>query len=294
MTYSVVMRDADTGAFGVAVQSHWFNVANVVPWVETGVGAVATQSIAEPSYGWRGLELMRAGVGAADVLERLLAEDDAPRLRQVAMVDATGQVAVHTGSGCIAVAAHATGDGWSVQANIMRDDGVVPAMAAAAGTSTGPLAERLLAVLRAAEEAGGDLRGSQSAAMLVTGDGPVPAVRLAVDDHPDPIAELDRLTAVRRMYDEMNLGDDALAGADPAAAAVAYERAARSPHANHEVHFWHAHGLATAGRFDEAAEVMARVIATHPDMRVLLDRIADAGLIGVEAVNGLRAALSRR
>lgn len=294
MTYSIVIRDSESGAFGVAVQSHWFNVASVVPWVEGSVGAVATQSVADPWYGPRGLALMRDGVSSTETLDRLLAADASSHLRQVAMIDATGTVAVHTGTGCIPFASHAVGDGWSVQANIMRNDRVVPAMATAAESSRGPLADRLFAILSAAEAAGGDLRGSQSAAILVSGDGPVPAVRLAVEDHADPIAEMRRLLEIRRMYDDMESGDDALADSDPVRAAAAYARAARSPHAHDEVRFWQAHGLATTGRYDEAAAIMSRLTASNPDMLALLDRITTAGLIESGDADGLLAALDRQ
>ena len=294
MTYSVVLRDSATGALGVAVQSHWFNVASVVPWVEAGVGAIATQSVADPMYGPRALALMRDGVGAADALERLLAADESSHLRQVAIVDSTGSVAAHTGSGCIPHASHVTGDGWSVQGNIMRNDRVVPAMAAAAEASRGSVSDRLFAILTAAEAAGGDLRGSQSAAMLVSGDGPVPAVRLSVEDHADPIGELGRLLEIRQMYDDMEAGDEALADSDPARAAAAYERAARSPHAHDEVVFWRAHGLATVGRYDEAAAIMRPLVVANPDMSDLLGRIAAVGLIDPAAHDGLRAALDER
>jgi uncharacterized Ntn-hydrolase superfamily protein len=294
MTYSVVLRDSASGALGVAVQSHWFNVASVVPWVEAGVGAVATQSVADPMYGPRALALMRDGVGATDALERLLAADESSHLRQVAIVDSTGSVAAHTGSGCIPHASHVTGDGWSVQGNIMRNDRVVPAMAAAAEASRGSVSDRLFAVLAAAEAAGGDLRGSQSAAMLVSGDGPVPAVRLSVEDHADPIGELGRLLEIRQMYDDMEAGDEALADADPSRAAAAYERAARSSHAHDEVVFWRAHGLATVGRYDEAAAIMRPLVVANPDMSDLLGRIAAVGLIDPAAHDGLRAALDER
>ena len=269
-------------------------MASVVPWVEVGVGAIATQSVADPMYGPRALALMRDGVGAADALERLLAADESSHLRQVAIVDSTGSVAAHTGSGCIPHASHVTGDGWSVQGNIMRNDQVVPAMAAAAEASRGSVSDRLFAVLAAAEAAGGDLRGSQSAAMLVSGDGPVPAVRLSVEDHADPIGELGRLLEIRQMYDDMEAGDEALADADPARAAAAYERAARSPHAHDEVVFWRAHGLATVGRYDEAAAIMRPLVVANPDMEDLLGRIAAVGLIDPAAHDGLRAALDER
>lgn len=291
MTYSVVMRDPTTGAFGVAVQSHWFNVGSVVPWVRTGVGAVATQSLAEPMYGPRGLDLMAEGKTAVEALTQLLGEDETPEVRQVAMIDASGNVAAHTGDQCIAFASHVTGEGWSVQANIMRTDQVVPAMAEAAQSSSGDLPDRMLRVLVAAERTGGDLRGSQSAALLVSDDGPVPAVTLRVEDHPDPITELTRLLEIRDMYDDMEAGDEALGAGETEAAAAAYDRAARSPHAHAEVLFWQAHGLATVGDHDRALEVMREALAANPDLRELLDRLPAAGLMDEDAAGKLEAEL---
>ncbi len=167
MTYSIVVRDPRTGRFGVAVQTRYFSVGSVVPWAEPGVGAVATQSFTEISYGPRGLELMRAGASSLEALETLLAEDDGRDLRQVAMVDANGSVAVHTGARCVQAAGHAIGDGFSAQANMMERDTVWDAMVAAYAAAGGDLGERLMAALRAAEAEGGDMRGRQSAAMLV-------------------------------------------------------------------------------------------------------------------------------
>lgn len=289
MTYSVVMRAGDS--VGVAVQSHWFNVASVVPWVEGGVGAVATQSIADPTYGPRALALLRDGTSARVALDRLLAEDDAAERRQVSIVDWSGDVATHTGSGCIEHAAHIVGDGWSVQANIMRDGGVVPAMADAAANATGPILDRLFAVLRAAEAAGGDLRGSQSAAVLVADTGQVPTARLSVDDHADPIGELGRLIEIRRLYDAMEIGDDALSAGKLDDAAIAYDRAARSPHANDEVRFWQALGLAGMGRLDDATTVLQCVVRSNPDHIELLDRLAEVALVEPSVAHRLRAAL---
>ncbi len=182
----------------------------------------------EVSYGPKGLALMEAGRSASHALATLLAADEGRSLRQVAMVDATGEVAVHTGESCIAEAGHLSGDGWSVQANIMRSDVVIPAMADALGASTGDFADRLLAALVAAEATGGDLRGSQSASLLVVAEGTdEPRLDLRVDDHPDPVAELSRLLRVARAYDLMNEGDEALAAGDLAGASRAYSAAAR-------------------------------------------------------------------
>ena len=152
-TYSAVLVDPVTGVLGVGVQSHWFNVGRIVPWVRAGVGAVATQSIAEPMYGPRGLDLMEEGLGAAAALEQLLAEDEDRELRQVAIADTGGSVAAHTGRRCIRFASHIVGDGWSVEANIMRDDTVVAAMAETMEQAGGDVADRLMSTLEAAERA---------------------------------------------------------------------------------------------------------------------------------------------
>lgn len=213
-TYSIVARDSVTGEMGVAVQSHWFSVGSVVPWAEAGVGAVATQSIAEVSYGPLGLALMRAGKSAPKALQALLQADDHPEWRQVAMIDAQGRVAVHTGEKCIREAGHIAGAQYSVQANLMASDQVWPAMAEAYEGAEGDLADKMLAALEAAQAAGGDIRGRQSAAIVIV----KPAssgkpyldkvVDLRVEDHPAPVKELRRLVKLHRAYELMNEGDE--------------------------------------------------------------------------------------
>jgi uncharacterized Ntn-hydrolase superfamily protein len=160
MTYSIVAHDPDSGQLGVAVQSHWFSVGPIVPWAAPGIGAVATQANVEVSYGPRALELLDAGTSASDTLARLLAEDPAAASRQVAVMDARGQAAAHTGAECIPFAGHVVGQGVSCQANIMVSDQVWPAMLRAFEAAPGALAERLLAALDAAQAAGGDARRS--------------------------------------------------------------------------------------------------------------------------------------
>jgi uncharacterized Ntn-hydrolase superfamily protein len=278
MTYSVVIRDPITGEFGVAVQSHWFNVGRIVPWLRSGVGAVATQSLAEPLYGPRILDLLATGASAEEALSATLADDAEHEVRQVAVVDAAGLVATHTGAGCIAHAAHLVGDGWSVQANIMRTESVVSAMADAAAVDA-PLMIRLLSVLQAAEGAGGDLRGSQSAALLTTGSGPVRTADLRVEDHRDPIGEMHRLVALHRLYEEMSAGDDALALGDQLAAARHYADAAADPRANPEVRFWQAVGLAAMGEGDAARAALRSAAAENEDLLELLARLREAGLV---------------
>ena len=204
MTYSVVARDPETGAFGVAVQSHFFSTGAVVPWVEAGVGAVATQAFSELSYGPFGLERMRNGDSAGAALHALVANDAGESTRQVAMVDNAGRAAAHTGDRCVAHAGHRTGPGWSVQANMMLKDTVPDAMAEALAGTEGTFSDRLLAALDAAQAEGGDIRGQQSAAILISSiasDGRVAAgtvLRLHVEDHPHPLEELRRLVRVHR------------------------------------------------------------------------------------------------
>jgi uncharacterized Ntn-hydrolase superfamily protein len=202
-TYSIVARDPRTGQIGVAVQSHYFSVGSAVPWAEAGVGAVATQAFANIDYGPQGLTLMRQGLNAAQALEILLQQDEEREIRQVALVDARGNVAVHTGGRCIASAGHATGDNFSVQANMMVDDSIWPAMKHAYERAEGDLADRMIAALEAAQEAGGDIRGQQAAAILiVSGEQQLPwhgrMFDLRVEDHPRPVEELKRLVSIRK------------------------------------------------------------------------------------------------
>jgi uncharacterized Ntn-hydrolase superfamily protein len=278
MTFSVVMHDETTGALGVAGQSHWFNLGRIVPWARAGVGAVATQSVADPHYGPRALDRMGSGASAAEALAALLENDQQREYRQVAVVDAAGRVAAHTGTHCIVHAGHEVGRGWSVQANIMRSEAVVPAMAAAARDAGGSLPRRLLAVLEAAAEAGGDLRGAQSAALVVVTDGPVKDVDLRVDDHPDPIAELRRLLGIHGTYEHMTAGDNALAAGHHDAAARHYAAAMRDRDANAEVLFWGGLALVTMERLDQGIGTMRRAFAANPDLRELLQRLPASGL----------------
>ncbi|HEY7911642.1 MAG TPA: DUF1028 domain-containing protein, partial [Blastocatellia bacterium] len=212
-TYSIVARDARTGELGVAVQSHWFSVGPIVAWAEAGVGAVATQSFVDPSYGKLGLDLMRAGRAAPDALRGLLASDEGRDVRQVAMIDAAGRVAAHTGAKNIQAAGHLTGENYSVQANLMLSDKVWPAMARAYEASKGDIAERMMAALEAAQAEGGDIRGKQSAALIVVSGKPTGkpwvdrAFDIRVDDHAEPLKELRRLLTIARGYNHMNAGD---------------------------------------------------------------------------------------
>jgi len=284
-TYSIVARDAKTGELGVAVQSHWFSVGTSVAWAEAGVGAVATQSFIDPSYGPLGLALMRAGRSAPDALTGLLAADEGRDVRQVAMIDATGRVAAHTGARCIPAAGDHVGEGYSVQANLMEKDTVWPAMAKAYEASRGDLAERLLAALEGAESQGGDIRGRQSAAILVVKG--VSSGRpwqdrlfdLRVEDHPSPVVELRRLVTLQRAYNLMNEGDLAVEKKDDAGALKAYSSAEALVPDNAEMAYWHAVALVNMGRVDEALPVFAKAFRLHPKWRDLTPRLPKAGLL---------------
>lgn len=279
-TYSIVAWDGSE--MGVAVQSHWFSVGTGVVWVESGVGAVATQSFVEVSYGPLGLDLMRGGKSAAEALKALLTADEGRAVRQVGMVDAAGTVAAWTGSDCIAYAGHLEGEHFTVEANIMRTDRVPAAMAGAFRESTGPLAERMLKALEAAEAAGGDLRGKQSAAIKVVKVKPQgPAFRnvvvdLRVEDSPAPLPELRRLWTVHQAYEAMNRGDEALAKKDIPGALKEYSRAAELLPAMTEIRFWEGVTLWTAGREAEALKVLGPVLREDPDMLELLKRLPAA------------------
>jgi len=284
-TYSIVARDSVTGELGVAVQSHWFSVGSVVSWAEAGVGAVATQSLAEVSYGPLGLDLMRAGKTAQQALDALLAADPQRDVRQVAMVDTHGNIAVHTGSKCIAQAGHHPGAQYCVQANLMDKNTVWDAMARAYESSRGDLAERLLAALEAAQREGGDIRGKQSAAILI-----VPAkstgrpwadreVDLRVEDAAEPVKEIRRLVEVHRAYEQMNVGDERLALNDVAGAMEAYGTAAKLLPSNPEVKYWAAITMVTAGKEKEALAYFKDVFAKNPKWIEVTRRLPASGLL---------------
>jgi uncharacterized Ntn-hydrolase superfamily protein len=284
-TYSIVARDPATGDFGVAVQSHWFQVGPTVPWAEAGVGAVATQSFVKIDYGPRGLQLMKEGKSAQEALDFLLAQDPQKDVRQVAMIDGKAGVAAWTGPKCIAAAGHQTGAGYSVQANLMDKATVWPAMARAFEAAKGDLAERMLAALDAAEAEGGDIRGRQSAALLVVrgkSSGEPwrdKLVDLRVDDHPDPLGELRRLLTLHRAYEEMNQGDEAVATNDFAGALRHYTRASELAPGIVELPFWQAVTLFVAGQEEKALAIFRDVFAREERWVRLIPRLPASGLL---------------
>ena len=284
-TYSIVARDATTGEMGVAVESHWFSVGSLVTWAEPGVGVVATQSFVDPNYGPLGLQLMRAGKSASDALQALLAVDDNANVRQVAMIDANGDVANHTGQMSIDEHCEIAGEGFSVQANLMWKPTVCEAMAKAYTSSDGDLAERLMLALEAAEGEGGDIRGKQSAAILVVNnDRSLPpwggrVIDLRVEDHAQPLVELRRLLTLARAYNRMNEGDEHMANADIDAAVEAYSAAQAMVPDSHEMVFWQAVTLVGAGRVDESLPLFEKAFIMWPRWRELVPRLPASGLL---------------
>jgi uncharacterized Ntn-hydrolase superfamily protein len=284
-TYSIVARDPNTGELGVAVQSHWFSVGPIVAWAEAGVGAVATQSFVDPSYGKNGLDLMRAGKSAPDALKELLGKDEAREVRQVAMIDAQGRVEAFTGRNDIQAAGHIVGNNFSVQANLMLNDKVWPAMARAFENTKGDLAERMLAALDAAEAAGGDIRGRQSAALIVVTGKPTGQAwkdrtfDLRVDDSPQPLKELRRLVRLQRAYNHMNAGDLAVEKKDNEGALREYAAAEKLVPDNAEMIYWHAVALVNMGRVDESLPLFRRVFAMDRNWITLTPRLPKSGLL---------------
>jgi len=281
MTYSIVARDTETGQLGVAVQSHAFSVGPIVPWARAGVGAVATQSIVDPGYGPKGLELLARGLSAEQALARLVAADEAGAVRQVAMVDAHGAVAVHTGERCIPAAGHVRGDGFSCQANMMLNATVWDAMAAAYREADGDLAARLMAALHAAESEGGDIRGRESSALLLVAavDSGRPwmyadvLVDLRVEDHPEPLTELERLLKLQRAFAHAEEADRRQEAGDMSGFWEEFSAAERQAPGNIELQFWKGVTLAGQGREREARATLVEVYRRDPSWAELLRRL---------------------
>ena len=284
-TFSIVARDPVTGELGVAVQSHWFSVGPIVPWAEAGVGAVATQSFVDASYGPLGLAIMRSGRSAPDALKALLAGDEGRDVRQVAMIDAQGRVDAWTGKNDIQAAGHHVGKDYSVQANLMLNDKIWPAMAAAFEATKGDLAARMLAALDAAQAAGGDIRGRQSAALIVVTGKPTGQAwkdrtfDLRVDDSEEPLKELRRLVTLQRAYNHMNAGDLAVEKKDNEGALREYGAAEKLVPDNAEMIYWHAVALVNMGRVEESLPLFKRVFAMDRNWIELTPRLPKSGLL---------------
>jgi uncharacterized Ntn-hydrolase superfamily protein len=287
-TFSIVARDPVTGEMGVAVQSHWFSVGTVVSWAEAGVGAIATQSFVNKSFGIRGLSLLKNGLTAQQAVDSLLKDDEGREVRQLAIVDNNGNVSVHTGKDCIQYASHVKGEQFSVQANMMLGDQVTNAMAAAFKKNGGkPLAERMLLALNAAQQVGGDIRGQQSAAIII-----VPAkshgkpwdertVDLRVDDSKEAVKEISRLYKVHMAYEHMNKGDLAVEKNDMVTAMNEYNAAMKMFPANLEMQYWTAVTLANNKEMQKAIPVFKKVFAGDKNWKELTRRLPQVKLLTV-------------
>lgn len=287
-TFSIVARDSLTGDLGVAVQSHWFSVGSLVAWAEAGVGAVATQSFINVSFGPRGLALMKAGLSAQEAMDKLIRDDDGRDFRQVALIDIHGHVATYTGAKCVAEAGHIQGNGFSVQANMMLSNKVPSAMAAAFKRTAGmPLAERMMEALKAAQGVGGDIRGQQAAAILVVkgkaSDAPWKdkLVDLRVEDHPNAVTEMARILGVQRAYEHMNNGDLATEHGDMEAAIREYGAAMTAYPENVEMKYWTAVSLVNAGKMADALPMFRDVFRKEPNWVEMTRRIVPSGLLVV-------------
>ena len=276
-TYSIVAFDPATGEHGAAVHSHWFSVGSLCIWARPGIGAVATQSVVEPAHGPHGLDRLAAGADAAAALDGLLGADALAAVRQVGIVDAAGRVAVHTGADCIPCAGHATGEHVSAQANMMARDTVPAAMVAGFEAAEGDLAQRLMAALDAAEGEGGDVRGRQSAALLVVpreGEPWQARFDLRVEDHREPVEELRRVLTLARAYELAGQADELLASDRASEAGPLYERAAELAPESDELLFWAGLAQVHAGEAERGIAAVRRAIGIHPGWRDLLDRLS--------------------
>ncbi|MHC4188875.1 MAG: DUF1028 domain-containing protein [Planctomycetota bacterium] len=284
-TFSIVAYDQQSGQIGVAVQSHWFSVGSIVSWAEAGVGAVATQSLVNVSFGPRALESLKKGYSPQKTVEELINADEGRDFRQLAVIDKKGRVATHTGEKCIADAGHIIGKNYSVQANMMLNKEVVPAMSKAFEQSSGPLAERMVAALQAAQKAGGDIRGQQSAAIIIvrvksTGKfWEDRLIDLRVEDHPNAVKELARILAVFRAYEHMNKGDLAIEKGDEKTALQEYAAAEKMFPNNTEMKFWHAVALVNIGKVDLALPIFKKIFAKDKNYIELTRRIVSNGLL---------------
>lgn len=287
-TFSIVARDPQTGEMGVAVESHWFSVGTLVTWGEAGVGIIATQSFVNVSFGVRGLELLKKDLSPQQVIDSLLSNDEGREFRQLAVLDSKGNAASYTGEKCVPAAGNLIGDNFSVQANLMLNERVWPAMAEAFKNSKGKLAERMIAALEAGQKEGGDIRGKQSAALLVVrgkSTGKVwedRLIDLRVDDNPEPIKELKRLLKVHRAYEHMNNGDLAVEKGNMKLAMQEYSAAEEMFPKNMEMKFWRAVTLANNGKVDESLPIFKEVFSTNKNWKTLAPRLVPIGLLNVD------------
>ena len=288
-TYSIVARDPNTGEMGVGVQSHYFSVGSVVDWGRSGIGVVATQSFVNKSFGFRGLKLLKQGKSPEEALDMLLSDDEGKDVRQVAILDAQGRVAVHTGVKCIKHAGHIKGDNFSVQANMMLSDKVWGSMAKTFEESKDlPLPERIVKTMEAAETEGGDIRGKQSSALLIVKGEPVenkwddPLIDLRVEDHKEPLKELSRLLKLWRAYEHLEKGDVAMEKEDINQALEEYDSARKMFPEDIEMKYWTAITLANTKNLDRALPLFKEIFKIDDNWRILTERLPEVDLLKLD------------
>ena len=284
-TYSIADMRFTSSRLRPAVQSHWFSVGSVVTYGKAGVGVVATQSLVNPSYGPKGLALMEQGLSPEQALKALIENDEGKMYRQVAFLDTNGDVATHTGSLCIAEAGHRQGVNFSVQANMMLNNTVWDAMAEAFETTSGSLSKRMLAALKAAESQKGDIRGKQSAAILIvkekaTGNSWEDTIMdLRVEDHENPIQELERVIKIHEAYDYMNKGDLAMEVGNSAKAETLYLQAQKLFPDNLEMQYWYAINLLNNNQLEKAKPILKSIFSQNENWKTLTPRLVKSKLL---------------
>jgi len=288
-TFSIIAIDTITGEMAVGVQSHWFSVGTIVSWAKSGVGVVATQSFVNPALGTEGIKLMGNGKSANETLEFLINKDEGRDYRQVAMLDKHGNISVFTGKKCVQVANHIKGNNYSIQANMMLNDKVVPEMEKAfIENSDLALAERVLKAMKAGQQAGGDIRGKQSAVLLVVGTEPAEKewedkkIDIRIDDHSEPLIELERILNVHKAYEHMNNGDIAIEHGDMELALAEYQAAEQMFPNNLEMKYWKAIALANNGRLNEALPILERIFEQDKNWLTLTKRLPQSGLLNLK------------
>ncbi|MGE0089604.1 MAG: DUF1028 domain-containing protein [Bacteroidales bacterium] len=286
-TFSVVAIDTANGEMAVGVQSHWFSVGSIVSWARSGVGVVATQSFVNPALGTDGLRLMSEGIPADEVVNQLINEDKGRDFRQLAMLDKTGKIMAYTGNKCVQSAGHIIGNDYSVQANMMLNNKIIIAMAKIMETKRNiPLAERIVMAMQAGQAAGGDIRGKQSAVLLVVSTKPAPEwadkkINLRVDDHNEPLIELERLLKVHRAYEHMNNGDLAIEHNDMVLALKEYATAEQMFPENLEMKYWKAIALANNGNLEMALPIFKDIFSKDKNWLEMTKRLPASGLLNI-------------
>jgi uncharacterized Ntn-hydrolase superfamily protein len=283
-TFSIVAFDPETKDLGVGVQSRYFSVGSAVPWAEAGIGAVATQSFVNLTYGPKGLALLGQGIAVDEILEKLTKEDPGRDFRQIGIIDAKGNAASYTGRSCLDWAGSRTGKGFTVQGNILTGKEVVDQMAEMFESTKGALPDKIMAALKGAEAAGGDARGRQSSALLVVrknckGEGVHRLIDLRVEDHRDPIGELQRLLTMHRIYRLIDEGEEFMAREMNEDALRIIEEAIILDPKSDDAYIDLGMINLKRGRKEEAIVALKKALELNPKMKSLIPQLPKSGMM---------------